>query len=366
MQIYTPFTAADSIMQGGMAFGQGIGGGLAAMGDAMAQGRQRRQTFDLAMRDRMQKEEEEKKQRAARGKAADAFVKANPDFAKSLGMTPEDWALLSPDDKAATMEGGIKAAAFAEGQTLERQRRERLDAEAKFPQFAGMLSQMGQDPASLPQVLAPEEMQRRTRAVDFAGIMDASARSGYPVNLGQVDDIIKASNAGNGVNWDDVRPREGVTADGRPYLFGKSGQFQLLPQVGMEGGAAQPIFNELGELMGHQVPGSKTFIKNQAEADGQLLPVKDPDGTVIPGLGMTRDGRIVDRRTAAQKAGLPPAEAKQPGFLDRLRSAVFGAPEATAAPAAPAAPAASERVLEWDPKTRKLVDPNAPKANPAK
>lgn len=294
-------------------FGQGVGSGIANFA----------QEFDQAR--------EKKKMRAARGKAADAFYKATPEFQKHYSA--EDWSLLSPDDKAAAMEGGLKAQAFAEGQTLERERMLRMkavedhlkDTEAerqnrgRFGAFANDLAQMGQKREDLPQVLSPAEMDRRTRPVDFAGVMGAAARSGHQPDLRTIDDIIRAANSGKGVDWSTLEPREWTASTGEKFAYGPKGQPQRL----------RNLSNKV-----------EPFVEPTT---------KKP----IPGVYML-NGEKVDIRTAVEKSGMLPPNAtneQKRGIWDSIAS-LWGGGKPDAPPDEDFQPGDD---FKWDPATGKLV-----------
>lgn len=209
MQIYTGDRVGDYIMQGAQGLGAGIGGGLANMADAFA------------------KAQEKKKQLAAQGKAADALVKSSPDLLKSLGMTPEDWALQSPTDKHAAVQGAMGAQAFAEGQQqgqertlrmLEMERRlEAQDAEAanrgKAGSFFGELSS-----AMRPDAPEPGSEGPTRPGMDLAGaVAFASERSGYNPPASIQDNFINVlakqhepAKAPRGLPLGTVQPVDGI------------------------------------------------------------------------------------------------------------------------------------------------------------
>lgn len=284
-------------MRGAEGFGEGIAGGLSAMGEAF------------------EKAQEKKKQRASQGKAADAFVKANPDFIRKLGMDEHDWALLSPDEKASTMEGGMKAQAFAEGRTVERERLLRIqeiegqlaaqkraaDNESRFPDFAQTLADRAELGAS-----------------DFGSVMRSAADTGYQPKMGELDDLMRASAARDGaaVDWEDLKPREGATEAGVPYIFGKGGQFQFVPQD------RQP---DSGSLRGQ---------------GAQFIQATDQDGNAIPGVFVGPGGKILERKIAPVPGDPPPAP-----MIEEAGP--------TARATAPAA-AGPKPKFRFNPKTRKL------------
>lgn len=181
-------------MQGAQALGGGIGGGMASMADAFA------------------KAQEKKKQIAAQGKAADAFVKSNPEALKSLGMTPEDWALQSPMDKHAAMQGAIGAQAFAQGaqagqvrtlQMLEmEQRLQAQEAErANAGKFGGFLKEAGG--LMQPRLEGPgagmEGPANQLPGLDaFSAMGTAAERSGYRPDPKTLDDLMRVNERQNG------------------------------------------------------------------------------------------------------------------------------------------------------------------------
>lgn len=365
LQIWTPFRAADYTFQGGAAFGAGIGHGLESMGQSFARRRaqdrqsaheeqmlekrhehwqeleDRRQKWQdfTHEREQLEKEIEEQKSRAARGKAADAFFKASPDFAKRVGMTAEEWALLAPDDKVGAMEGAIKAQAFAEGiregesraAILKAQQEQAANLE-RFPAFAAALSEYGQRREDLPEWLGDAEIDRRTSALDFSKVMEASRLTGYRPNLSEVDDIMRAVGGGQ-----HNRTPEEMELGGRTVIFNRqTGQFQVLSDP-----------------------------KEVKQMTGELLPVRRP-GTneIIPGVGMNPvTGRIHDLRTGVEKAGLGDdgdLEPK-PGFWSTLFGS-WGASKASGPAKAPAKAAetnAAPDEFDFDAKTGNLVPRNA-------
>lgn len=181
-------------MQGAQALGGGIGGGMASMADAFA------------------KAQEKKKQMAAQGKAADAFVKSNPEALNALGMTPEDWALQSPMEKHAAMQGAIGAQAFAEGaqqgqmrtlQMLEMERNlaARDAEEANAGKLGGFLKEAGSlmQPRTEGPGAGMEGPANQLPGLDaFSAMGTAAERSGYKPDPRTLDDLMRVNERQNG------------------------------------------------------------------------------------------------------------------------------------------------------------------------
>lgn len=99
-----------------------------------------------------------------------------------------------------------------------------------------------------------------------------------------------------GVNWADIRPREGATDSGLKYLYGKSGQFQFDPSQFMGGTdtegnmRAEPVLGPDGEVLSWRMrtgkPGGSVAVGKPKEprevsatfweklADSQALPAQ--------------------------------------------------------------------------------------------
>lgn len=78
----------------------------AGMAGLLQQGQDQR--IDTSAIDKFAQAAEQYKQVSAGGKAADFFVKANPDALHSLGILPEQWDTLGARDKSAAVTGLIK------------------------------------------------------------------------------------------------------------------------------------------------------------------------------------------------------------------------------------------------------------------
>ncbi len=325
MQIYTSDRVGDYIMQGASQFGASVGGGLANMADAFA------------------KAQEKKKQLAAQGKAADALVKSSPELLNSLGMTPEDWALQSPTDKHAAIQGAMGAQAFAEGarageertkRMLEMERRlEAQEAEAANRGRAGsFFGEMGR--LMKPQAPEPGAEGPTMPGLDaFSAIGEASKSSGFQMPPQTVDDFLK----------------EGLRkeAGGAASFFSPDQVGRGIPVTLPDGTTVPGAFvTPLGPNSSTTVTDPTLRQKPTPEVTGKLRPVVDPNtGKAVPGFGMDENGKIHDFRTQMEKGGLPDPEPPQPGFFNRI----FGGGNSKSN-----TPTAAPTVGRWNPATGKL------------
>ena len=230
LNIYTPFTADRSVLAGGQALGAGLGGGLASLGEGIGQMM------------------EKKKQRNARAKASEALFKATPELQQAVGLDADDFSALSADDKTETIASAV-AGLKLRSELAAATRSKRLDE----MRLAEALAQQ-QQPASILQALQeqqaegmePGEAMAGRGPLDDAGfdasmarrapganpmalaILEGSARSGAGIPPQVLDDLIRQG-ASEGVDWESIQPREGRTAAGESYLYGKGGQFQFSP-----------------------------------------------------------------------------------------------------------------------------------------
>ena len=58
----------------------------------------------------------------------------------------------------------------------------------------------------------------------------AHAKAGAPLPPSAIDDLLRQSAGGEGVNWEAIKPREFTTSGGRRGVYGKGGQFQFEQQ----------------------------------------------------------------------------------------------------------------------------------------
>lgn len=272
LQIYTPDRTADFRMAGLSALASGIGGGfsqgLASMSEAFT------------------KAQEKKKQLASQGKAADALFKASPELAKLTGMTPEDWALLAPEDKIAAVQGAQGAQAFEEGQRKGRldvmrlmaAEQELANAERE-PAFLNELAQMGQAPEAVPSPMNNEAFDQRTRPVDLAGLAGAAGRTGYRLDMRTADDLLRAANAGK-ADGEVMAPGEFIEDPITGTRFLTRGK-TMLPSgtnpAKMVGEAEPVVDPRTGALLGHNVFNgkTKTFKPVRANEEG-VIEIPDP------------------------------------------------------------------------------------------
>lgn len=328
MQIYTGDRVGDYIMQGAQALGGGIGGGMASMADAFA------------------KAQEKKKQLAAQGKAADAFMKSNPEALNALGMTPEDWALQSPMEKHAAMQGAIGAQAFAQGaqqgqmrtlQMLEMERNlaARDAEEANAGKAGAFFGDMGR--LMKPQAPEPGAEGPTMPGLDaFSAIGEATKSSGFALPKETVDDFLKQGMQQN---------VGGAAQFFNPDQFGKGTPVLRPDGTPVPGAYVTPLG-----------PNSSTTVTNptlrtKPEPDPVTVPdiAFDPDDkTFEAGLKALpqkeRDAAVEFRRKlkAARKSDsleeamalLREAEAK-PGMFESLKRFFTGGGKAEAPAAAP-------------------------------
>jgi hypothetical protein len=170
------------------------------------------------------------------GKAADAFFKAIPEGNRPIPI--EQWEMQSPMDKASAMTGFIGAQHYKKGQEdlldalAQRQQREAQTANAgKLPGFYGDVSRYN-EPGQLPYNMPVEEFNKYAlpQGQEQPGLRELTAaaqHTGYGLDPRTLDDLMRAQ----------------VTAAG--------------------------------------AKGKETFFK--AENFGVGMPVKTPEGTVLPG-----------------------------------------------------------------------------------
>lgn len=117
-----------------------------------------------------EQQEEREKRESFSGKAAEYFIKANPDALSKLGMTDQGFANLSSTEKAGMVGGLIQAQAFK--QIADQAQREQADIQA-LEQFRRAIPVGGQ-PVNVPNPMAPGLFpdyaiaQPATTAADYA------------------------------------------------------------------------------------------------------------------------------------------------------------------------------------------------------
>ena len=208
--------------------------------------------------DMLEKRREETKRDTQAANAAEQFLKALPDDALSADEKSR-LPLLSGQGKIARMQGLLGAQAYQKGQEdvkLDIERRlslaeslrgmqEQRANNARFPAFAqsltdatapgvGQMQDFYEGPPGLGNAGMPDESQRpQSRPITPRDFFQSLQSSGYnPGN--ETDSLLRSIEAGNergGVDWDNVKPREGRTSSGRGYVYGKGGQFQFEPDM---------------------------------------------------------------------------------------------------------------------------------------
>ncbi len=181
INIYTPFTAPQSIMQGAMALGEGIGGGL-SRGAA---------TFF----EKMEKEKEKAKEDAKRSKAYDVL-------GEQLGFNKDKLTTMSLEQKEALIKGTQlkeELEARKQQQQLVAQQIARMQAqEANDSRAAGFYSTLarraegGPSNAQLENYYENGGAMPQGRPFGIGDIASSAAESGYNPGAGQFDDIIRA------------------------------------------------------------------------------------------------------------------------------------------------------------------------------
>jgi hypothetical protein len=187
----------------------------------------------LGLMEMGEKQKEEQKQLSTTGKAIKQILKANPDLAGQAGLMPEHIENLGSRDavnlfKELTQAQALKANQARLQDYLREGEQDRALGTAINRYGAGpeALNNLNRSPLRdyAPGFAAPTTDQERRR---FALQTPRLGGTGA-VKLLQYLGAMKGAD----VNWDEVKPREGTTAGGMPFLFGKSGQFQLVPNPG--------------------------------------------------------------------------------------------------------------------------------------
>ncbi len=168
IDIWTPSTAANSTLQGGMALASGVGGGIQALGDNITKAIEaQKQKGDLAT--------------ALRKTLKTAYPDRKAEF-DALGL-PELRGVLEGETMK-SISARHKQEAEANRLSVAREK-QKFDSTAALPALYKDLSEMGQEPGSLPFDIAPAEFERRTRPPN---LMEALARSGATV---EPDDVAR-------------------------------------------------------------------------------------------------------------------------------------------------------------------------------
>lgn len=144
----------------------------------------------------------------------------------------------------------------------------------RFPSWAQGMSERGTAPGDVPFDATPEEFNRRTSPMDGRAAFEEMLRSGFnPGN--ETDSLLKSiqgMNEGAGVNWENVKPREGSTSDGRSYIYGKGGQFQILPDMNNGGEDSERTLSDGSQVFWN---GQRWVAAPRARADTGSVTDKD-------------------------------------------------------------------------------------------
>lgn len=308
INVYTPFTADRSILTGGLALAQGVGGGLSGVGRLIEEQKKRgqlattlRKTLGTAYPDRKGEFAEmglEDLQGALKG---EALKSAMEDRARAIRL-----------DEAILQQHGVQTQGV----------REALANQEREPAFLGRMDQLMQPhlqgpepvlqppeagaegPADLVQPEGPAELQ--PGQPNLGALLRAAEETGYRPDLrGVLDDMIKSGGAASGN--EPLRFEEDPVTGNRYARQGKS----VLPSginPAKQSTTADEMYDADGTLIGHRVPtggGKFTFRPIKPAASGELLPVLDPTTRrPVPGLGMDAAGKVHDYRNIMQKSGL--------------------------------------------------------------
>ena len=270
--------------------GQGIASGMANLAERFAQ---KRESDKLLL---------------ANAKAAEAIFKNNPSIQKTLGVSPEEFAAGSAQQKVSMMQAGVTHLTLQQAQA--RARREEAAAalaeeeavnQGKFPAFARDVSEMGQEPGSVAFDASPEEFERRTAPVNFGSIMGAASRTGYRPAAGTLDDLLRA-NAAGAAGADDSFIEDPQTGN----RFLSSGKTRLPSGVNPAKQNLEPIVQHDadGNVMGQLWPNGKGgYVVKKAPVTGEMIQAIDaktkkpiPDLYVNPATG-----QAIDRRSGFEK-----------------------------------------------------------------
>lgn len=169
LQIYTPFTADRSIVQGGLALGQGIAGAGAAAGNAITR------IMD------------ENKQRTAQAKKIRAMAKL---LKEEIGLSDAEVEAADAETLSGTIEGFMRQSLVEKDRRAAQYDMERINSlmaerrqQELAPQFAGEFNRLMNLPGPV-------------RNTPSEAMLSASQTTGYNLPPSVMDDILRNSNQG--------------------------------------------------------------------------------------------------------------------------------------------------------------------------
>jgi hypothetical protein len=171
--------------------------------------------------EQFERQKEREKKLSTTGKAIKQILKANPDIAGLAGVQPEQLENLGSQDAVALFDGIIQSQAMKQvGAELQGQMQKRQAASALESLAREMPDEMAERgvpwrnprPARGIAEVLPDMLRRHPAAAGTDGLQR------YVETMQQ---------AGGAVDWENVKPREGKTSSGRPFVYGKGGQFQF-------------------------------------------------------------------------------------------------------------------------------------------
>ena len=251
-----------------------------------------------------QAQEQFKKEQAA-AKEAESFFNRNPEL---LGkVDPEQFKTFGARQKIAMMEGAYKELALNE---ILAKANEREAAAKAWPALM-----RGMQPGAAPQAAGPSAggawnpgMQLpdpfgngpataqpagdvMSRMMEAIGQMpgDQAAVVGQTLGPTMIREAME-----QGVNWEQLQPREFVTRSGQRGVYGKGGQFQFEPGQ-VEGNELQPLLDpETGEVISY-------VRKSGPNSYAQVTPPKEERAPQVPASFHEAMDRYQQELTQAQQ-----------------------------------------------------------------
>lgn len=302
INVWTPFTADQSILAGGQALGKGIAGGLGAAGEGLAK--------------ILQTYRENKQERESTTAALDvinSYVRSDPELLKTYGEELAKAPGMSNSARKGLI-GGLTSAMALKSQRQQQEKdleliqsyRANAENARRQPEFMNRLSE-NMSGQSIPGVTggaigAPEASVENP----ISAVARAAGSTGYQVAPGQLDDIIRAVASAReqqmpGPIQFDQDPKTGA----RFARFGRS----VLPS-GVDPSRTMTAVEVLdqdnkptGQLAISTGRGVQ-IVKAPKNATGKLIPAEDGEGNIIPGVYVDEAGKVHDLRSQMMKIGV--------------------------------------------------------------
>jgi hypothetical protein len=167
----------------------------------------------LDLRRAAEQHEEGEKKILQAGKVAQQIFKMNPDMQKAIGMSPEAFAAKAAQDQDAIVTGFFKNIGVQEYQHKQALEADVQDQNAKRNNAMAYLSTLD----------GPIGLRELAAAAQGTGVRWSPQE--LVASIREQDD----GRAGGAVDWESNRPRFGETPQGQPFIYGRSGQYQILP-----------------------------------------------------------------------------------------------------------------------------------------